>query len=229
MRLYLVRHGQTPHNVTGSLDTAFPGAGLTPLGHSQACAVPPALAGLGEERVSGVYASPLVRTQLTATPLAEDKGLKIDVRDGLEEIGAGDLELRRDRDAVHAYAECVVQWMHRDLDHRLPGGSTGHEFLARYETALTAITERHEDDDTVVVFSHGAAIRVFTALATGLDPEAAVDLHIMNTGAGVLDGDPDRGWKLTRWSGDPLGGRELAGARAHDVTGESAEEVADED
>lgn len=228
MRLYLVRHGQTPYNVTGALDTAFPGAGLTPLGHSQARAVPPALGALGEEKVSGVYASPLVRTQLTAIPLADEKGLEIDVRDGLEEIGAGDLELRNDRDAVHAYAGCVVQWMHRDLDHRLPGGSTGHEFLARYESALTAITERHDEDDTVVVFSHGAAIRVFTTLATGMDAETAIDLYIMNTGAGVLEGDPDRGWKLMHWSGDPLGGRDLADVRAHDVTGESAEEVAED-
>jgi probable phosphoglycerate mutase len=68
VRLLLIRHGQTPHNVTGALDTAFPGAGLTALGEAQARALPTALSG---ETISAIYASPLVRTQLTATPLAE--------------------------------------------------------------------------------------------------------------------------------------------------------------
>ena len=59
MRLLLVRHGQTPANVAGALDTAFPGLGLTPLGQAQAEAVPAALA---DERVAAVHASRLVRT-----------------------------------------------------------------------------------------------------------------------------------------------------------------------
>ena len=72
MRLLLIRHGQTPHNVTGALDTAYPGAGLTELGQRQAAAVP---ASLADEDVSAVYASPLVRTQLTGTPLAQERGI----------------------------------------------------------------------------------------------------------------------------------------------------------
>ena len=35
-RLHLVRHGQTPSNVAGALDTALPGAPLTELGREQA-------------------------------------------------------------------------------------------------------------------------------------------------------------------------------------------------
>ena len=40
MRLLLVRHGQTPSNVAGLLDTALPGPGLTALGTRQAAAIP---------------------------------------------------------------------------------------------------------------------------------------------------------------------------------------------
>jgi len=36
MRLILIRHGQTVSNVGGLLDTAHPGADLTPLGRQQA-------------------------------------------------------------------------------------------------------------------------------------------------------------------------------------------------
>lgn len=225
MRLLLIRHGQTPHNVAGALDTAFPGAGLTPLGHAQARAVPAALV---DERIAGLYASPLVRTQLTAAPLAEATGLEVVVRPGLEEISAGDLEMRDDSESVKQYAGGVGAWMRGELDHRVPGGESGHEFLARYDAAVRAVAADHAPDATVAVVSHGAAIRAWTALVTGLDAETGRDLHLMNTGLSLLTGDPGSGWTLTRWSSEPLGGHDLADDRAHDVTGESADDVEDE-
>jgi broad specificity phosphatase PhoE len=222
VRLLLIRHGQTPHNVTGALDTAFPGAGLTRLGQAQARAIPAALA---EEDIVGIYASRLVRTQLTAAPLAEARAVDVEVCSGLEEVEAGELELRADSHAVHTYAGCLASWMRGDLSHSLPGGATGHEFYRRYEAALLTIAEKHGADATVVVFSHGAAIRVYTALAARLDPEVSTELRIMNTGTGVLEGHPDTGWDLARWCSEPLGGLQLEDRQAHDVTGESAEEA----
>lgn len=230
MRLLLIRHGQTPHNVGGALDTAFPGAELTPLGIAQARAVPPALA---DQQVAGIYASPLVRTQLTASPLAATRGLDVTVREGFEEILAGDLELRSDEDAVMAYITCVAHWMSRDLDRAMPGGTTGHEFMARYDAAVRAVAAEHPDDATVAVFSHGAAIRTYTALAARLDAEVWAEMRLMNTGMAVLEGHPDSGWELARFSSEPLGGLELEDLGAHDVTGESPEdaihEAADEE
>lgn len=90
MRLYLIRHGQTPSNVQRLLDTGEPGPGLTELGRQQAEALPEALAGAG---IEALYASSLVRTQLTARPLADALGLEPAIRPGLREIGAGDLEM----------------------------------------------------------------------------------------------------------------------------------------
>ena len=223
MRLLLIRHGQTPSNVAGELDTGIPGARLTPLGEAQARAVPAALV---EDRVSGIYASNRVRTQLTAAPLAQTRRLDVRVVQGLEEVSAGRLEMRSDTDAVEAYAGALGHWMHGDLDHRLPGGSSGQEFLERYDRAVQAIATAHGRDDTVAVFSHGAAIRAYVAIRAGLDPDVATELRIMNTGMGVLEGHPGEGWRLAHWSTEPLGGLELEDVTAHDVTGESAEEVA---
>ena len=208
--------------MAGALDTAFPGAELTPLGQAQAQAVPAALA---DEKFARVYASPLVRTQLTAAPLVDARGMDLRVRPGLEEISAGDLELRADAEAVQAYAACLGAWMRGDLDARMPGGSSGHEFHARYDAAVRAIAAEHGREDSVAVFSHGAAIRVYTALAARLHPEAATELRIMNTGMALLEGHPDTGWRLSRWATEPLGGTTLEDARAHDVTGESTEEA----
>ena len=222
MRLLLIRHGQTPNNVSGALDTAIPGAGLTRLGHTQSAAVPPALDG---EQIAGIYASRLTRTQLTAAPLAQARGLQVRVTPGLEEISAGTLEMRADEDSVRNYAGCLAGWVQGDLSHTLPGGMTGHEFLASYDSAIRTLAGDRRPDSTLAVFSHGAAIRVYTALATGLRPEAVADLSIANTGMAVLEGDPDIGWRLARWSSTPLGGVDLLDHRAHDVTGESVEET----
>ena len=222
MRLLLIRHGQTRYNVTGALDTAFPGAGLTARGWAQASAVPAALA---REQVSAIYASPWLRAQQTAVPLAAASGLRLTVRDGLEEVSAGDLELRADPEAVQAYAASLAAWMRGDTAHGVPGGPTGQEFFDRYDQAISSLTKNHDAEDTITVFSHGAAIRVYTALAAGLDPHISTDLRIMNTGAAVLDGDPSTGWTLNRWVAEPLGGSHLRDLLAHDVTGESAEEA----
>ncbi|MGW3548525.1 histidine phosphatase family protein [Janibacter hoylei] len=224
MRLLLIRHGQTPHNVTGALDTAYPGAGLTELGQRQAAAVP---ASLADEDVSAVYASPLVRTQLTGVPLAQERSLEVRVREGLEEIAAGDFEMRADQVAVEGYLGGLAAWLHRDLDHAVPGGTTGHDFMARFDGAVRSIAGAHGRDDTVALFSHGAAIRVFATLAAELDADDIEGRWINNTGLVLLDGRPGEGWDLVRWTGDPLGGAHLASVRAHDVTGEAIDEELD--
>lgn len=225
MRLLLIRHGQTPNNVVGALDTAFPGAGLTDLGRAQAAAVPAALA---DEDVSAVYASPLVRTQLTGTPLAQERGIEVHVREGLEEIAAGEFEMRSDRAAVEAYLGALSSWLHGDLDHALPGGSTGHEFIGRYDAAVRDVAERHGRDDTVALFSHGAAIRAYATRAAGLAAEDVESMWINNTGMILLEGHPTQGWGLVHWTSEPLGGAHLAGVRAHDVTGEAVDEELDD-
>jgi broad specificity phosphatase PhoE len=224
VRLLLIRHGQTPSNVSGAIDTALPGAPLTPLGEAQARAVPEALTGVG---LASIHVSTLLRTRLTAAPLVEAAGAELHVHDGLREVGAGDLEMRTDEEAVRSYAECVGAWMFGDLDRRLPGGSSGHDFLERYDGALRSALDGHPSDATVAVFSHGAAIRAWTTRAARLDPAAAVELRMPNTGMVVLEGGPDEGWTLTSWPTEPLGGAALQDPGAHDVTGESTEEAAE--
>ena len=225
MRLLLIRHGQTPSNVTGAIDTARPGAPLTPLGEAQARAVPEALDGV---RVDAVHASTLVRTQLTAGPLVEARGTGLEVHDGFREISAGDLEMRTDEEAVRGYAECVAAWMCGELDRVMPGGSSGHDFLERYDAAVDAALRGHGDEATVAVFSHGAAIRVWTTHAGRMDPAVTTELRMPNTGMVVLEGAPGDGWVVERWPTEPLGGARLEDRRAHDVTGDSADEAVDE-
>jgi broad specificity phosphatase PhoE len=176
--------------------------------------------------VAGIYASPLRRTQLTAGPLAEAVGVDVRVQPGLEEVRAADFEMRTDEEAVAGYLGCLAGWILGDLDRRMPGGHDGHAFLRRYDAAVRAVAQRHRDGETVVAFSHGAAIRTWTAIrAGGVDRQTITERRIANTGAVSLEGDLTSGWRIDRWAGEPLGGADLADGAAHDVTGDSAEEA----
>ncbi|MFG2786183.1 histidine phosphatase family protein [Streptomyces sp. NPDC048419] len=198
MRLLLIRHGQTPSNVDFLLDTAVPGPGLTALGEQQATALPEALAG---EDIEALYASTLVRTQLTAAPLAAARGLDVQVRDGIRELAAGDLEmLPGDTEQGRLYMKTVFAWADGDTSLRMPGGESGEEALGRYD-AVVAEAAR-SGAGTVAMVSHGAAIRMWTAARAGnVDVPFAAARPLDNTGVVILEGSPSDGWKALSWAG----------------------------
>jgi broad specificity phosphatase PhoE len=216
MRLLLMRHGQTHANVSGELDTAHPGLDLTDLGRAQAAAAARVLA---DETIDAVYVSSRVRTHQTARPTADDRGLDLVQLDGLEEIQAGDFEMRNDHDAVAGYIGSVATWLEGDLAYRMPGGETGEEFLARFDRAVGEIVAAGHD--AALVVSHGAALRtwVSTRMTPHPDaPPATQPLH--NTALIVLDGDVDAGWEMVSWQGHPVGGELLEDPTAEDPTGD---------
>ncbi|MET9502100.1 histidine phosphatase family protein [Streptomyces sp. NPDC006622] len=198
MRLLLVRHGETPTNVARLLDTAVPGPGLTALGERQAAALPEALA---DEDIDALYASTLVRTRLTAAPLAAARGLDVLVRDGIREISAGDLELLPGESREgERYMRTVFAWAAGDLALRMPGGESGTEFLERYDAVVAEAAA--SGARTVALVSHGAAIRTWTvARALNVDVPFAAAHRLANTGVIVLDGSPSDGFKALTWAG----------------------------
>jgi broad specificity phosphatase PhoE len=223
MRLHLIRHGQTPSNVLGLLDTAHPGPGLTALGHEQAARIPEAL---GETSVDALFASTLVRTQLTAAPLARTQGLEVGILDGVHEIEAGSLEGRSDRDAVITYLKTTFAWGLGELDATMPGGPSGHDFFGRYDADVESVLST--DAAAAAIVSHGAAIRVWVARhARNVGPQFAAEHALENTGVVVLDGSFRDGWTLRTWAGAPVGGPELADDTASDPTGEPLSQATD--
>ena len=222
MRLLLIRHGQTPGNVLGQLDTAHPGPGLTELGERQAATLARSLA---NEPIDFLYASTLIRTQITAAPLATVRGLDVEVLEGLREIEAGALEKATDRESHLRYLGTVFGWAEGELDRRMPAGPSGHDFFERYDASMTRIAEAAAAGSkggpvTVAVVSHGAAIRVWAGLrATNREPGFAARHVLANTGIVALDGDPDAGWRLIHWDGSPVGGLALTDPTAADPAG----------
>ena len=219
MRLLLIRHGQTPANVRGELDTGNPGPGLTALGRAQAIRIPAVLAG---ESIDAVFASTLIRTQQTAAPLAAALGLPVTVLDGTHEIEAGDLEMATDHASYKSYLGTCLAWGSGDRARVMPGATDGSTFFARFDASIARLAGLQ----TAAVVSHAAAMRVWVAgTARNIEPMSVAREELDNTGLVILEGTPSDGWDLISWRGEPLGGELLVDEDAEDPTGEGIEEV----
>jgi probable phosphoglycerate mutase len=105
----------------------------------------------------------------------------------------------------------------------MPGAHDGHDFLRRFDVDIAAAAGRSE---VAAVFSHGAAIRVWTAArAHNVPPTFASENELDNTGVVELTGSPEEGWTLLSWAGLPVGGMALADLSAADPLGEPLAEV----
>lgn len=195
-RLILVRHGQTRSNVHGLLDTALPGADLTPLGREQAEALIEVLAG---ERIERAVASPLARTVQTATPIAEARGLDLRTDIGLREILAGDLELLADRASHRTYLGTAFAWADGDLSAVVPGEpESGTAFFERYDAAVEAAVD---GVGTALCVSHGAAIRTWAASrAANVTADFGAEHGLPNTGVVVLERAGSGPWTVDTWT-----------------------------
>lgn len=221
MRLTLIRHGQTPSNVLGLLDTDHPGPGLTELGVRQAAAIP---AALSDHTIDGIFVSTLIRTQLTAAPLARARGVEARILPGLHEISAGALELRSDRESIRTYLQTMAAWGSGDRAVTMPGSHDGHAFFSRFDGDIAAVEA--EGVENAVVVSHGAAIRVWVAgRATNIEPSYTAHHDLGNTGVVILEGTLAGGFTLVSWEGHAIGGATLDDPAAPDPTGETIDDA----
>ncbi|MFR9729087.1 histidine phosphatase family protein [Saccharopolyspora sp. MS10] len=202
LRLVLVRHGQTPSNVRGLLDTLPPGPGLTDHGARQADDLAERLA---TEKVLSIHASRALRAQQTALPTATRHGLELGVLDGTHEIFVGELEGRGDAEARALFDEIYAGWHHGEADRPMPGGETGNEALARFFDSARPLLQ-DVATGSVVLVSHGAMLRLAAArLCPEIGPRRTTEAYLPNTGAITLEADSasPTGWRCARWDDLP--------------------------
>ena len=205
MRLLLIRHGQTTSNVLHLLDTATPGAALTDLGLQQADAL---VGALREESIDVLMASTLLRAQQTAAPLALARALTVGVRDGIREIGAGELEMRGDAAASKQYQGTALDWAAGELDSVIAGGGGGADMLTAFDEVVAEA--QSSGAATAVLVSHGAAIVTWAAArATNVDAVFVAENPLANTAIVILEGSNATQWVALSWSGEPVPARQL--------------------
>lgn len=157
----LVRHGQTP--TTGStLPGRARGLHLADTGRAQAQAAADRIAALAD--VAAVYASPLERTRETAKPIAEARGLKVQIERGLLECDFGAWTGSKLKDLMKLPEWQTVQRYPSGF--RFPDGESFAEMQTRMVGTIDTLVARHPGE-TIVAVSHADPIKAALAQALG--------------------------------------------------------------
>ena len=157
----LVRHGTTA--TTGKiLPGRAPGLHLAEAGRAQAEAAAARIGALGDVRA--VYASPLERTQETATPIARATGRRVRTVEGLNECDFGAWTGRKLAGLRRLAAWEQVQ--RNPSGFRFPGGESFAEMQTRICGALGQLAARHRGG-AIVAVSHADPIKAAVAQAVG--------------------------------------------------------------
>jgi broad specificity phosphatase PhoE len=193
--LTFVRHAESQANADGIIDTSIPGPDLTEKGRAQA---EQAAQQLGRNNYDGIYASPIVRTQQTAAPLAHELGMRVEILPGLREIDAGWYNGTSEKNADLTYEVAPADWLNGDLDDAMPGSINGHQFNDQFTAAVQKIYD--SGNTKPVAFSHWGAIACWT-LMNVKNPKNSLASRLRNTGRVVITGNPMTGWTLVDWDG----------------------------
>ncbi|EME15608.1 histidine phosphatase family protein [Rhodococcus triatomae] len=159
MQLLLIRHA-LPERLVSEAAPADPA--LTAEGHAQAARVPGALA---PYPVARIVSSPQLRARQTAAPLAEARGLEIDVDKDLAEY---DSELDH-YIPIHEAKTAAPEAYARILAGHLPEFVDVDAFRARVLDAMGRVVADADHEDTVVVFAHGGVINIYLQHLLGLE------------------------------------------------------------
>jgi probable phosphoglycerate mutase len=174
-RIVLLRHGRTAWNLTGRAQ----GQGDVPLdevGHVQARAAAALVAALRPERV---VSSDLARASRTAAYVAEACSLDVELDPRLREFDVGERQGLTWAESVERFP-----WIADGvgLGERLkgvPGAESDADVSARIVPALEDAAASVEPGGTVVVVTHGAAVKLGIAGLLGWDERAVRALAVL--------------------------------------------------
>lgn len=193
-RIIALRHGETAWNVDtriqGKLDIE-----LNETGRWQARRAAQALAG---EDIGAVYSSDLLRAWETACAVASAAGQKAQPVQTLRERGFGIFEGKTFTEIEAIWPEQTLRWRQRDPLWKPEGGESLLELRQRIERTVSALAERHQGEQIVLV-AHGGVLDVLYRLATGQDLQTPRSWNLGNATINRLLWTPE-GLTLVGWA-----------------------------
>lgn len=165
MRLILVRHGETPWNVT----LQYQGQANVPLnerGHEQARRAAERLRHL---EARALYSSDITRAWQTAETIGGALGLTPIAMPELREIDVGQWEGLTPEELYRRFPDHMAEYRRDPARTVRLGGESYAQLQARALVALNQIQERHAQGEIVVAVSHGGTIRALLCHVIGLD------------------------------------------------------------
>ena len=200
--LVLWRHGQTPFNAEnrfqGQLDVP-----LDDVGRAQAAA---AAAHLSALPLDAVVSSDLVRAVDTAAALTSLTGLALTRDPALREVDAGEWQGLLGDEIALRWPEEHAAWR-RGADVRTGGGETRSELGARVAAAVERHAAAVPGGGTLLVASHGAALKAGVLRLLGLPPTAGDAFAGLRNAHWAVLRRRSRAWALEEYNAGPAGAR----------------------
>ncbi len=188
-KILLIRHGDTEYigeTLAGRIDSP-----LNADGKEQSVRIADAFKHLP---IEAVFASPLIRTQQTALPLARLLNLDIKICEDLNQVnfgiwqGLSFKELRQNPDWQTFQANPAIV--------KIPGGEDGYMVRERVAKAILNIAKQYSDKSIIVCFSHGSIIRHIISYFVGLPLENLNQIRVAPASISTLSLLKDRGTLL---------------------------------
>jgi probable phosphoglycerate mutase len=181
--LVLLRHGRTAWNASGQAQ-GHADIGLDDVGHQQAAAAAPWIAGYAP---SALWTSDLTRAAETASYVEQATGLAAKADPRLREYDVGDRQGMTMAEFRDRYPAEHAAWLRDDDRIAVPAAETTAEVEARIVPALRDCLDSLDDGSTGVVVTHGASLRVgLLGLVGWPQPQARQLVGMANCGWAVL-------------------------------------------
>lgn len=184
-RLYLIRHGETEWNAIGRFQgwTDIP---LSEKGLKQA-----ELLGKrfehGKIPVDAIYASPLIRAQQTAKPIAEATGLPVTLNEHFKEINYGEWDGMTFQELKATYGADFMRFMKEPHKFTFPGDGSFELVTERVKLGLQEVLGEANKGKNIVLVSHGGIIRLTLFYLMGISPGLYNHFWIDNTGISIYE------------------------------------------
>ena len=166
MRLLLVRHGETDHNVARRIQGPLLDDPLNKTGEAQARALATHIAAeqaAGALHLDAVYSSPLKRAWQTAQSIAHVFRLHPIAVPAFQEFSWGIYLGRTETDEVlEAMKKAHAEWKRGNVDYPLPEGESPAVAWRRAKLALDPLLAKHPTG-TVALVAHGRINKIMLA------------------------------------------------------------------
>ena len=200
--LLLVRHGETDGNAF-NLAQGHYDAPLNETGRAQAKLL---VERLKNRHFDAVYSSDSSRALQTAEPLLKLRpNIHIHATPTIREKNYGDCENYSWQQLRYKYSDTFAQILNPEIgsDVRFPGGETDREHMDRVARFTREIIANHDEDATILIFSHGGSIKAAAAYMCNLRLEDKWRLKTDNASINSVISEPtwrDDGWQIESWN-----------------------------
>ncbi len=188
-KVYLIRHAEAEGNLYRRIHGWYDSL-ITENGYRQIAALQERFQTIS---VDAVYSSDLFRTRTTAKAIYEPKGLELNTRQALREIGMGAWEDMTWAEAERLDKAQMALFNRNDPAFAYQGSETFLQLRQRMAQAILKIAASHPGE-TVAVFTHGTAIRNVIAHFEGIPIEETCEKvpHGDNTAVSLLEVDGEQ-------------------------------------